>query len=128
MSAMSDYLENEILDHILSVGSYTMPSAVYVGLSTGSFNDDNSGTELTGNNYSRVAATFSAAASGTTSNSAAVEFSAATGSWGSVSHFGIFDAASSGNLLIHGAFTTAKTIASGDSLKIPTGDLDITAA
>lgn len=125
---MSDYLENEILDHILSVGSYTMPTAVYVGLSTGSFNDDNSGTELTGNNYSRVAATFSAASSGTTSNSAAIEFAAATGSWGSVSHFGIFDAASAGNLLIHGAFTTAKTIASGDILKIPTGDLDITAA
>jgi hypothetical protein len=128
MSAMSDYLENEILDHILSVGSYTMPTAVYVGLSTGSFNDDNSGTELTGNNYSRVAATFSAASSGTTSNSAAIEFAAATGSWGSVSHFGIFDAASAGNLLIHGAFTVAKTIASGDILKIPTGDLDITAA
>ncbi len=128
MSAMSDYLENEILDHILSVGSYTMPTAVYVGLSTGSFNDDNSGTELSGSNYSRVAATFSAASSGATSNSAAVEFAAATGSWGSVSHFGVFDAASSGNLLIHGAFTTAKTIASGDILKIPTGDLDITAA
>lgn len=128
MSAMSDYLENEILDHILSTGSYTMPTAVYVGLSTASLNDDNSGTELTGNNYSRVAATFSAASSGTTSNSAAIEFNAATGSWGLVSHFGIFDAASSGNLLIHGAFTTAKTIASGDILKIPTGDLDITAA
>ncbi len=128
MSAMSDYLENEILDHILSTGSYTMPTAVYVGLSTGSFNDDNSGTELTGSNYARVAATFSAASSGTTSNSAAVEFNAATGSWGLISHFGIFDAASSGNLLIHGAFTTAKTIASGDILKIPTGDLDITAA
>jgi hypothetical protein len=128
MSAMSDYLENEILDHILGTGAYTMPSAVYVGLSTGSFGDDNSGTELTGNNYARVAATFSAAASGTTSNSAAVEFAAATGSWGSVSHFGIFDASSAGNLLIHGAFTTAKTIESGDILKISTGDLDITAA
>ena len=128
MSAMSDYLENEILDHILGTGAYTMPSAVYVGLSTGSFGDDNSGTELTGNNYARVAATFSAAASGTTSNSAAIEFAAATGSWGSISHFGIFDASSSDNLLIHGAFTTAKTIASGDILKISTGDLDITAA
>lgn len=128
MSAMSDYLENEILDHILSVGSYTMPSAVYVGLSTGSFNDDNSGTELSGSNYSRVAATFSAASSGTTSNSAAIEFAAATGSWGSVSHFGVFDAAASGNLLIHGAFTAAKTIENGDVLKISTGDLDITAA
>jgi len=128
MSAMSDYLENEILDHILGTGSYTMPSAVYVGLSTGSFGDDNSGTELTGNNYSRVSASFSAAASGTTSYSAAIEFAAATGSWGSVSHFGLFDAASSGNLLIHGAFSSAKTIASGDILRIAAGDLDVTAA
>ena len=128
MSAMSDYLENEILDHILGTGAYTMPSTVYVGLSTGSFGDDNSGTELTGNNYSRVSATFSAAASGTTSNSAAIEFAAATGSWGSVSHFGVFDAASSGNLLIHGAFSAAKAIETGDILKISTGDLDITAA
>jgi len=128
MSAMSDYLENEILDHILATGSYTAPSNVYVGLSTGSFNDDNSGTELTGNNYSRVSATFSAASSGTTSNSAAIEFAAASGSWGTVTHFGIFDAASSGNLLIHGAFTTGKAIGSGDILKIAAGDLDITAA
>ena len=128
MSAMSDYLENEILDHILSVGSYTMPTNVYVGLSTGSFADDNSGTEITGNNYARVVASFGAAASGTASNDAAIEFAAATGSWGSISHFGIFDASSSGNLLIHGAFTAAKTIASGDILKISTGDLDVTAA
>lgn len=128
MSAMSDYLENEILDHILGTGAYTMPSTVYVGLSTGSFGDDNSGTELSGSNYSRVAATFSAASGGTTSNSGAIEFSAATGSWGSVSHFGIFDASTAGNLLIHGAFSVAKTIATGDILKISAGDLDITAA
>jgi len=128
MSAMSDYLENEILDHILGTGSYTMPSTVYVGLATGSFGDDASGSELTGNNYSRVSASFSAASGGTTSNSAAIEFAAATGSWGSVSHFGIFDAASSGNLLIHGAFSAAKTIASGDILRIAAGDLDVTAA
>ena len=127
MSAMSDYLENEILDHILGTGSYTAPTTVYVGLSTGSFADDNSGTELSGSGYARVAATFSAAASGTTSNSAAIEFPAATGSWGTVSHFGIFDASTAGNLLIHGAFTASKTIASGDILKISTGDLDISA-
>lgn len=128
MSAMSDYLENEILDHILGTGAYTMPTTVYIGLSTASFNDDNSGTELSGSGYARVAATFSAASGGTTSNSAAVEFAAATGSWGSISHFGVFDASTAGNLLIHGAFTTAKTIATGDILKISAGDLDITAA
>ena len=128
MSAMSDYLENEILDHILSTGAFTMPSNVYVGLSTGSFGDDNSGTELTGNNYSRVSASFSAASNGTTSNSGAIEFAAATGNWGSVGFFGLFDASSSGNLLIHGAFSSAKTIASGDILRIAAGDLDVTAA
>lgn len=127
MSAMSDYLENEILDHILGTGSYTAPAAVYVGLSTGSFADDNSGTELSGSGYARVAATFSAASSGTTSNSAAIEFPAATGSWGTVSHFGIFDASTAGNLLIHGAFTASKVIASGDILKISAGDLDVSA-
>ena len=128
MSAMSDYLENEILDHILGTGAYTMPSNIYVGLSTGSFNDDNSGTELTGNGYARVATTFGAAASGTASNDAAVEFSAATGSWGTVSHFGIFDASSAGNLLIHGAFSASKSITTGDILRISVVDLDITAA
>lgn len=128
MSALSDYLENEILDHILGTGAYTMPATVYVGLSTGSFNDDNSGTELTGNNYAREAISFGAAASGVASNDAAVEFNAATGSWGTVSHFGIFDALTSGNLLIHGALTASKVIETGDILKIAIGDMDITAA
>ena len=57
----------------------------------------------------------------------AVEFDPATGSWGSVSHWGIFDASSSGNLLFHGSFTSAKTIASGDILKVASGSLTITA-
>lgn len=127
MSAMSNYLENEILDHILGTGAYTMPSSVYVGLATASFADDNSGTELSGSGYARVSATFNAAASGSADNDAAIEFSAATGSWGTVSHFGLFDASTGGNLLIHGAFTTAKTIATGDILKISAGDLDISA-
>jgi len=127
MSAMSDYLENEILDHILATASYTAPATVYVGLSTGSFADDNSGVELSGSGYGRVAASFGAAASGTASNDAAVEFSAATGDWGTVSHFGIFDASTAGNLLIHGSFTASKVIANGDILRIQTGDLDVSA-
>jgi len=128
MSAMSNYLENEILDHILGTGAYTMPSTIYIGLSTGSFGDDASGTELTGNGYTRKVMAFDAAIAGTADNTSAVEFSAATASWGTVSHFGLFDAVSGGNLLIHGAFTAAKLIDTGDILKIAAGDLDITAA
>lgn len=128
MSAMSNYLENEILDHILGTGAFTHPSTVYVGLATATFGEGNTGTELTGNGYARQSATFSAASNGTTSNSSAIEFPAATGSQGTISHFGIFDASSGGNLLIHGAFSASKTIAAGDILKIDTGDLDVTAA
>jgi hypothetical protein len=128
MSAMSDYLENEILDHILGTGAYTMPATVYVGLSTGSFNDDNSGTELTGNGYARQSIAFSAASSAVASNSGAVDFPAATASWGTISHFGLFDASTGGNLLIHGALTTSKLVDTGDILRISAGDMDITAA
>ena len=129
MSAMSDYLEGKILDHVLSTTSFTMPTGVYVGLSTGSFGDDNSGTELTGNGYARQGdVAFDAASGGVADNTSNIEFPAATGSWGSVGFFGIFDAATSGNLLIHGALTTAKTISTGDILRIGAGDLDITAA
>jgi hypothetical protein len=128
MSAMSDYLENEILDHILGTGAYTMPTTVYVGLSTGSFNDDNSGTELSGSGYARQTIAFNAASNGTADNSGAVDFPAATGSWGTVSHFGLFDASTGGNLLIHGALTASKAVATGDILRVAAGDMDITAA
>jgi len=128
MSAMSDYLENEILDHVLGTGSYTMPSTIYVGLSTGSFGDDDSGTELSGSGYTRQSITFAAASSASAASSATVTFPTATGSWGSISHYGIYDASTSGNLLIHGAFSAAKTIGSGDVLRINSGDLTVTAA
>ena len=128
MSAMSDYLENKVLDHVLGTTSYTMPTTVYIGLSTGSFADDNSGTELSGLGYARQSIAFDAAASGTTDNTSNVDFPAATGSWGTVSHYGLFDALSGGNLLVHGAFTVSKTVASGDILRIAAGELDITAA
>jgi hypothetical protein len=128
MSAMSDYLELKFLDHFTGTASTSAPAAVYLGLSTASMNDDGSGTELSGNNYTRKAITFASASGGSISSNAAVEFNAATGSWGTISHWGIWDAATSGNLLYHGAFTTGKAIGSGDILKVASGSLTITAA
>ena len=124
---MSDYLELKFLDHFTGTASTSAPSAVYLGLATGSIGDDASGSELTGNNYSRKAITFASASSGSIASNANVEFDPATGSWGDVSHWGIFDASSSGNLLFHGSFTSAKTIASGDILKEASGSLTISA-
>ena len=127
MSAMSDYLELKFLDHFTGTASTSAPSAVYLGLATGSIGDNASGSELTGNNYTRKAITFASASSGSIASNANVEFNPATGSWGSVSHWAIFDASSSGNLLFHGSFTSAKTIASGDILKVASGSLTISA-
>jgi|TARA_R100000479_G_scaffold136879_1_gene73469 hypothetical protein len=127
MSAMSDYLELKFLDHFTGTASTSAPSAVYLGLATASLQDDASGTELTGNNYTRKAITFASASGGSIASNSAVEFNSATGSWGDVSHWGIFDASSSGNLLFHGSFTASKTIASGDILKVASGSLTITA-
>ena len=124
MSA-SNYLENKLLDHTLGGTAFTQPSGLYLALSTGSFADDNSGTELSGSNYSRKAMTFAAASSGSAATNAVVEFDAATGSWGTVSHWGIYDASTSGNLLFHGSFTASKTIATNDILKVASGSITI---
>ena len=127
MSAMSDYLELKFLDHFTGTASTSAPSAVYLGLAVGSIADNAGGTELSGNNYTRKAITFATASGGAIASNANVEFNSATGSWGTISHFGIYDASSSGNLLFHGAFSASKAIASGDILKVASGSLTISA-
>lgn len=124
---MSDYLELKFLDHFTGTASTSAPSAVYLGLSTASLNDDASGTELSGSGYTRKAITFASASGGSIASNSAVEFPSATSSWGTVSHWGIWDASSSGNLLFHGAFSASKAIATGDILKVASGSLTISA-
>lgn len=126
MSAASDYLENKLLDHSLATTAYTAPAGVYVGLHTGSPLDDASGAnEISGGSYARQSATFSAASGGSASTSATITFPAATANWGTISHIAIYDASSAGNMLFHGAVTTSKTIESGDTFQISSGNLSI---
>jgi hypothetical protein len=142
MSAMSDYLENKLVDHLFRAQTLSAPSTLHIGLLTSAPSDSGGGTEVSGNNYARVAVTSSlanwagtqAAASttassgsgGQTSNNAAITFPTPSGNWGTVSHFGIFDAASGGNLLFHGALTIAKTINQSDTVSFPAASLTIT--
>lgn len=128
MTAMSNYLENALINATLRNTSYTSPSTVYVALFTSDPTDAGTGTECSGGAYVRQSATFAAPSDGASSISADVEFPQATGAWGTISHFGIFDASSSGNLLYHGALTASKTIATGDVLKITSSNLTVTLA
>jgi len=128
MAEMSNYLENALINATLRNTSYTSPATVYVGLYTSDPTDANSGTEVSGGSYARTSVTFGAPSNGVSTNSAAVEFPQASGSWGTVTHIGILDASTSGNLLYHTALDTSKTIASGDVFKISTGNLSVTLA
>jgi hypothetical protein len=126
--SMSDYLENAILNAVLRNTSYTSPSQVYIALFTSDPTDAGTGTEVTGGGYARQPITFNAPSNGLVTNSADILFPVATASWGTVTHIGIYDASTGGNLLFHGALTTSKTISTDDQLKIAAGDITITLA
>jgi len=128
MAEMSNYLETALINATLRNTSYTSPTTVYVGLYTSDPTDAGSGTEVSGGSYARTAVTFGAPSGGVSTNSAAVEFPQATGSWGTVAYIGILDASTSGNLLYHTALDASKTIASGDVFRIATGSLSVTLA
>ena len=120
---LSNYLENKLIDHCLGTTSFTMPAAVYVGLYTVAPDDTGGGTQVTGGSYARQSAAFTASASGATSNSANIDFAGMPAA--TVVAIGIFDASTAGNLLLWGTLTANKTTDAGDTLRIATGDLDI---
>jgi hypothetical protein len=128
MAEMSNYLENALINATLRNTSYTSPAVVYLGLYTSDPTDADSGSEVTGNAYARQAITFGAPSNGVTTNTAAIEFPQATGSWGTITHIGIEDALTSGNLLYHSPLDTSKTIATGDVFRIAIGSLSVTLA
>jgi hypothetical protein len=136
MSKMSDYLEVELRKHIFRTGSFTKPAALHISLHTADPTDVGTGAEVSGGSYARVQRdpldanwTGVSATDGLTDNAADLVFPAPTANWGSITHFGIWDAASAGNLLIHGQLTTPKTVNNGDPApKFVAGALDITFA
>lgn len=125
--SFSNEFETRVLQWTFTTGSPTRPTAWYVALFTDDPTDAGTGTEVSGGSYARTAVTFTVSGD-TASNSGAVEFPEATGSWGTITHIGIYDASTSGNLIAHAALTASKAIASGDILRFPIGDLDVTLA
>ena len=130
MSSFSNYLENALLDHVFGATAFTAPGTLYAALFTTSPADDDSGVEVTGGSYARVAITnndtnFPAASGGAKSNGNAITFPTATADWGTVVAVGLYDAASGGNL-IGWATITSQSVPSGVTASIAAGDLDIT--
>lgn len=141
MAAMTDFLENKIIDWLFraqaigitgaSAAAGTGPTALFIGLFTAVPTDALAGTEVAGGAYARISVTSalagwagtqaaastlaSSGATGTTSNNGVITFPAPTANWGIVTSFGIFDALTVGNLLVYGTLTVTKTINNGDA-------------
>ncbi len=128
MGSFTDYWEDRILDHIFGKGNYAPPT-IYVGLSTADPLDDSSGlAEPSGNSYARVqtsASDWNAASDGSLDNANDITFAQATGNWGTITHFALFDAATGGNMLAHGALSQSKAIDSSDAAGFGANDLEI---
>jgi len=140
MSAASNFLENELLDHVLGENgkNYTPPTNLYLALFTSDggleTNDSSSQTEIStsGTSYARKdidvdgsSGAFGNASGGSTSNTQTITFTAASSNWGTVTHVAVMDASSGGNVLFHGAVTTSKTIETGDTFQVSASNLTI---
>lgn len=140
MPVFSDYLENKILDHLLRATAFTAPATVYVALLTATPSDTGGGTEVSGSNYARVSVTSATTAwngthgtttgassgtDGTVENAAVITFNTPSGSWGTVTHFAVYDAPTAGNLLFYAPLTVSKIIGSGDAVSFAAGALSL---
>ena len=123
--SFSNTYETNVLTWVFTGNAVTRPTAWYIGLFTAAPGEAGGGTEVSGGSYAREAATFTVSGD-TASNSANIEFTAATASWGTVTHIAVFDASTGGNQIAYASMTASKAIDTGDILRIPAGDLDIT--
>lgn len=124
IAGASDYLEQQFLNHLFRTTKFTGPTTVYVSLHTAALTDAGTGAEVSGGSYARVTVTAVNAnwdvpiVSGTTyqtANTNAVTFPSPTANWGTVTDFGVWDAATTGNLLVAGTLTTSRNIQNGDN-------------
>lgn len=143
MSQMTNYLENKLVDHIFRNQTFTAPANLYVSLHTADPGETGA-NEISGNNYSRAtvasslanwagtqsagSTTASSGTGGQTSNNGSITFATPSGSWGTVTHFAIWDASTTGNPLLYGQLTIAKTINNGDTVSFSNGTLTVTFA
>ncbi len=123
--SFSNTFENRVLTWVFTASAATRPTSWHVALFTSNPDEDGSGTEVSGGDYARQSATFTVTGNAAT-NAAALEYPVATAAYGTVTHVGVYDASTSGNLIAYAALATSKAIDTGDVLRIPLGELDIT--
>lgn len=125
--SLSDYGEQALGNWIR--GNANMPAATspYLALFSDDPGDNNTGTEITSdiNASGRIAITLAAPVNGVLANSADIDFGTSENDV-IITHFGIYDAQTAGNLICSGALPSPKTINTSDQVKWSAGSLTVT--
>lgn len=136
----SVYTANQILNKVLRGTDWTPTGSYWVALFVGGLEAalrantiGSAGEVANSNGYTRVevrgatAITFSASSVGATENSSPIVFPTASGSWGLITHCALVDSATigAGNIILYGGLSTAKSVDSGDTLRLNAGQFDI---
>ena len=130
MAGFSDYVETTIMDWLFEATDITGHPTVSVSLHTADPADTGANELADTGAYARVttAAGDWEGTVGARQNATEIAFTAATADWGTVTHFGLWDAAGvgSGSFLGGGSLTIPKSVYNGDQLKFTSGNLDFT--
>lgn len=128
----ANHAEEEILNAIFRGTTFPVLANMYISLHTADPGETGA-SEVTAGDYARitVASTVgnwsdpSAGTQGETDNLNDILFAVATSNWGTITHMGIWDAISAGNIWFKGALTASKVVNNGDQFKFSAGDLNI---
>ena len=131
MSGFSTYLDDKIIDHVFKGTAFSTPTKYLALFTSNAGLDTNTSSTWSKNelpssagSYARLAlpnTIWTAADSGATSNSSELAYSVATSYWGNVTHIGIMDAVTGGNVLAWGALANPVTLEE-EGRNIETGD------
>lgn len=128
--AMSNYLESQMSNFLFKSNSnnFVTPDSIYLALYKSDPTDSDVGDEVSssGTGYERQLLSINDAVNGLSTNNIQINFSEANIAWGEITHIGIRDELTGGNLILHSNLVKSIVIESGDTFSITVGNLRLT--
>lgn len=132
MAGVTYYARRQFLDWLSGKGDPPASVDRYLALFTAAPSDAGGGTECSGGDYARAsipaAMPYADALASDVVNTAPVTFNPAVGAWGTITHVGVYDAPTGGNLLTWATLPSSLVIGDGDQLTAPAGVLTVSVA
>ncbi len=128
----STYFLNCIMGNVFMTKlSPTLPKKMYLGLSSTAPEVDGTGVSepLASAGYQRVELTnLGEPVHGVISNSGEIQFDESSASWGTITHFVLFDSPTDGNLLMFNKLSQSRSVETATIVMVKTGSLKLTLA